>query len=267
MNLTNPTIILLLLLALTGCSNQTDILPPEPIEATISLSTQYELTDADRAPQSVLAPLSTTQPTEGLKYIIEAWTVGDNPQRAFRQTYSADQITDLRIKLVPGTYDLLFWADAGGTKYTTESLLTVKMEGISGSRDASLANTHRDAFAAVERNFQWDGSGITVTLHRPLAVITLNGKEDVAANETVKIGYTNIPSTYNVLTGETSGESTTPVSVTYTGVTAGTLICEDAFFVPSSGTTTLTAHVGTITKTATVPLKPNHRTNITASFK
>ncbi|MFR3488528.1 MAG: hypothetical protein ACLTTP_04145 [Alistipes ihumii] len=71
-----------------------------------------------------------------------------------------------------------FWADYGTGAYTTADLRQIKIAMTSGSTPATYApGSERDAFACVRPSAMERGNGVSATLKRPLAKLTMQNKE------------------------------------------------------------------------------------------
>lgn len=142
-----------------------------------------------------------------------------------RQTAAVTGLTaNFSVRLVAGkSYDFVFWADKSGgdlntdLHYNTANLQQVSiadMDSYTGNDDT------RDAFYAVKEVVADQTKAVTVELKRPfgqLNVKTLDMAEVAAAAPAlvpakVKIAFTSVPTTINLLTGELTD---TKSAVTY----------------------------------------------------
>ena len=99
-----------------------------------------------------------------------------------------------------------FWADYGTGAYATADLRQIKIAMTSGSTPATYApGSERDAFACVLPDVQWNGgNGVSATLKRPLAKLTMRNKEAFnTGDKAVSVTYRNVPTRYDVLTEKT----------------------------------------------------------------
>lgn len=253
----------LALAVLAGCGTDTEP-APIPVCGVISLRSESALENTP-APKKVTRANGDAM----LVYTCEAWTRDANPRCVLHTTANGSlAAATIEIRLVPGDYDFLFWADYGKGHYTTTDLRRVTV-----NRTTSVADD-RDAFACVKTGVTWNGGGIPVTLVRPLAKLTVqNTSEFAIGDKTVSVVYRNAPTCYDVA----SGESSVPEEITlsYPSVVAGSaVVCEDFLFVPSDVDVPVGVEVtvsddrGTVTKGLdAVPLQPNFRTNIQATFE
>ena len=151
-------------LILTGCdTNSNEIPSPTPVEGFISVLPQTELKNVQPAP-------STKAGNDArLTYTFEVWTSGSDSRCVLHRTATGTLSggTSFEISLVPGTYDLLFWADYGTEDYITTNLQAVKRKttpytaGVEGRRFQGYADTSADqTHHAEHETFQPGSSGI-----------------------------------------------------------------------------------------------------------
>lgn len=163
-------------------------------------------------------------------------------------------------------------ADYGTGAYTTADLRQIKIAMTSGSTPATYApGSERDAFACVLPDVQWNGgNGVSATLKRPLAKLTMRNKEAFnTGDKAVSVTYRNVPTRYDVLTEKTSGPQTVTVAFPNTTVNSAT-VGEDFLFVPSNAgqSVGLSITVGDVTKGIDVlQLQRNYATSVTATFE
>ena len=173
---------------------------------------------------------------------------------------------------MPGTYDFSFWADFVTRAYATADLRQIKIAMTSGSTPATYApGSERDAFACVLPDVQWNGgNGVSATLKRPLAKLTMRNKEAFnTGDKAVSVTYRNVPPRYDVLPEKPSGPQPVTVAFPNTTVNSAT-VGEDFLFVPSSAehAVGLSVTVGSTTRTLDVlPLRPNCTSRVTATFE
>ena len=250
----------LIVLPLTGCdANSNEIPNPTPVEGIISVLPQTGLKNAQPTP-------STKAVNDArLTYTFEVWTSGSDSRCVLHRTASGTLSggTSFEISLVPGTYNLLFWADYGTENYTTLNLHAVKRK-----TTPYTAGENQDAFACALRNHEWNGGGLSATLTRPLTKLTIQNTKPFSQALPVSVTYDNLYTSYNVLTGEAFDPQ--PSTVTTFQTTSGsTFIGEDFLFVPSAGEEQISLSItanNTTQSLGTLPLQTNYKTNITASF-
>lgn len=253
----------LLLTTLNSCNTDPTRSTPageERITRTITLDLAAELANEP-------APEAVSRADEELTFTIEAWTCDENPRCVMHQTMtgSASSTNGLTISLVPGVYDLLFWADHGTGRYTTNSLREVALAL------PYVAGNDRDAFACALRQFDWGNpnTALQATLSRPVAKLTVRNTSTWNASNTVAGTYGNVPSRYDVLTGISSAPIES-LNVEFPATTPGSdVAAEDFLFVPEADAAeaSLSISVGASTKTLDqMVLKKNYKTNITTKF-
>lgn len=246
-------------LILTGCdTNSNEIPSPTPVEGFISVLPQTELKNVQPAP-------STKAGNDArLTYTFEVWTSGSDSRCVLHRTATGTLSggTSFEISLIPGTYDLLFWADYGTENYTTSNLQAVKRK-----TTPYTAGENQDAFACALRNQEWNGGGFSATLTRPLTKLTMQNTKPFNQALPVSVTYENLYTSYNVLTGEVFDPQNT--AATFQPTDGSTFIGEDFLFVPPAGEeqSSLSITIDNTTQSiGTLPLQTNYKTNITASF-
>lgn len=256
--------ILTLFLILTvwmGCdtAEEAELLP---VGGVIQFRPQEEMENEPAGKASV----RTKAGTEQLRYIFEAWTRDAQPRLVARKevTGSITGVAPLEISLVPGIYDFLFWADYGADYYSVGNLREVKVE-----ESSYTSGKLRDAFAAAETAVCWEtGTSLSVTLKRPLAKLKVCNKDkDFTVGKSVSFVYTNVPTQYDVLTGQVSAPKDLTVGL---GVTSASsrLAGEDFLFVPADELLEAKMTVGDVTKSiADLELKVNYTTTVIAKFE
>lgn len=257
---------LVLQLVLAGCDREPQEMPePSPVGGTISVRSQGELSGEPRSASSVRVDAVTRSAGDAsLTYTFEAWTRDSAPRCVLHKTVAGTFTEALfDIALVPGNYDFLFWADYGEGYYETSDLREV---GLSATTYAP--GSTRDAFSCALGNVRWEGgNGITATLSRPLARLTVRNAVPFSGVKAVSVEYGGVPTRYDVLTGAASAPQT--LVLVFPNTSAGSaLVGEDFLFVPSDRSVALSVTVGGVVKTLdALQLKPNHRTNVTATFE
>lgn len=249
----------LIVLPLTGCDASSNEIPnPTPVEGIISVLPQTEL-------KNVQLPSTKAGNDARLTYTFEVWTSGNDSYCVLHRTATGTLSggTSFEISLVPGTYNLLFWADYGTGAYITSNLQEVKR-----NTTPYTSGEDRDAFACALRNQEWNGGGFSATLTRPLARLTVQNLEPFSQSYPVSVTYENLYTSYNVLTGEVSDPQPSTMA-TFQTTDGSTLVCEDFLFASPAGEeqTSLSITIDNTTQSiGTLPLQTNYKTNITASF-
>ena len=232
----------------------------------ISVRSDETLDDGQDGMQAATA-MSVTKAGDDatLSYTLEAWTRDASPRCVLHKTVQGTfSGAEFDIALVPGEYDLLFWADHGTGHYTTSNLRQVSIAEL-----PYVPGDDRDAFACARQSVKWDGGTLgSITLTRPLAKLDMRNNEGFNTAKQVSVTYGGLLTRYDVLTGKASFPRES-VTVAFPETTAGSdAIGEDFLFVPSEGhNISLSMTVGVETKTLDIlPLEPNHKTNVTATF-
>lgn len=212
--------------------------------------------------------MSTRADDAVLTYVFEAWTHDADPRCVLHKT-ATGVVSEaaIEIRLVPGDYDFLFWADSGKGHYATDNLRRVTAT----TAYMPAVVSERDAFACARSGVRWTGGNVmSATLVRPLAKLTVqNDAGFVSGGKAVSVTYRGVPTRYDVLTGETSApaDMMLPFPATKAGSAA---VGEDFLFVPfgADAPVGLEITVGDVTKKLdALPLQPNYKTRITARFE
>lgn len=258
---------------LGSCTVQEGPLTPQaPVEGTVG----------------VTMPAEVKNPTEdntAVRIIMQAWTPGENGasgKLAFEYVWNnkkvSEGLTGEPVRMIPGTYDILFWADrdADGSRdiYDAEYLNSVKVVGLDaqGSVDY-VSGDERDAFCGVLKGKEFKaGTSLNIKLERPLARVVVTNATELTSEMTVSLTATGIPTGYNVLTGESLTESAAgDLTITYpNAVSNQSEIFTDYFFPPvSSAPIEGTLNVGAAEQTLSLGTKnivANYTTNITLNL-
>lgn len=250
---------------LAGCqTDSSEVLPEQkPVQGVIALRSQSALGNDD-SPQSVFETASRSNGDETLIYTLEVWSREAQPRCMLHKTMSGNMTggVQFEIALIPGAYDLLFWADYGNGHYLTTNLRQVTI-----ATDSYRPGALNDAFACALKQVEWDGSPYNAVLKRPLARMNLHNTQAFDQSNAVSMVYEKFYTVYDVLTGEVSAPEQA-LAVSFPETTVGsTLVGEDFLFVPAEGVMSVSVSVGGITKTIEdIPLKSNYNTNITSLF-
>ena len=256
----------LVLLGLTGCDMKSRVeLEPSPVGGMISVRSQGELSNEPRSFSDIRVDAVTRYAGDAsLTYTFEAWTRDASPRCVLHKTVAgtlSEAVFD--IALVPGDYDFLFWADYGGGYYETTDLREVTL-----SSATYTPGPARDAFSCALGHVHWTGgNGVAATLSRPLARLTMQNAAPFGGAKAVSAEYRGVPTRYDVLTGVAAVPQT--LALTFANTTAGSVwVGEDFLFVPTDRSVGLSMTVGGVVKTLdALQLKPNHKTNVTATFE
>ena len=258
---------------LGSCTVQEGPLTPQaPVEGTVGVT----------MPAEVKAP---TEDTTAVRIIMQAWTPGENGasgELAFEYVWNnkkvSEGLTGEPVRMIPGTYDILFWADRDadgiGNIYNAEYLNNVKVVGLDAQGSGNyVSGDDRDAFCGVLKNqtFAAD-TALNVTLTRPLARVVVTNAAVLPSEMIVSLTATGIPTGYNVLTGESLTESAAgDLIITYpNAVSNQSEIFTDYFFPPVtdftiSGTLTVGNQTQQLILTSD-DIVANYTTNITLNL-
>ena len=258
---------------LGSCTVQEGPLTPQaPVEGTVGVT----------MPAEVKAP---TEDNTAVRIIMQAWTPGENGasgELAFEYVWNnkkvSEGLTGEPVRMIPGTYDILFWADRDadgiGNIYNAEYLNNVKVVGLDAQGSGNyVSGDDRDAFCGVLKNqtFAAD-TALNVTLTRPLARVVVTNATELTSEMTVSLTATGIPTGYNVLTGESLTESAAgDLTITYpNAVSNQSEIFTDYFFPPVtdftiSGTLTVGNQTQQLILTSD-DIVANYTTNITLNL-
>lgn len=252
---------------LTGCNKEVETLPePSPVGGILSVRSQAALPDGPQGAAEIPGKAATRAAGDiALTYTFEAWTRDAEPRCVLHKTADGT-LTEaaIGIMLVPGSYDFLFWADYGKGHYTTDNLRQVSLAGVQ-----YVPGNDRDAFAGKLEDVQWNGgNGVSATLKRPLAMLTMRNRTPFTEAKAVSVQYRGIPARYDVLTGGTAAPQT--ITPAFPDTEAGSdAVGEDFLFVPSDGRgAALVMTVDGVTRTLDpLELGPNCKTSVTATFE
>lgn len=256
---------------LGSCTVQEGPLTPQaPVEGTVGVT----------MPAEVKAP---TEDNTAVRIIMQAWTPGENGasgELAFQYVWNnkkvSDGLSDEPVRMIPGTYDILFWADrdadGSGEIYDAADLTNVKVVGLDAQGNGNyVSGDERDAFCGVLKGEEFKaGTSLNITLERPLARVVVANAAVLPSEMIVSLAATGIPVGYNVLT-ETPIAGDSQVTINYGNAAAGTTsVFTDYFFPPAtgsslSGTLTVGSHTQQLTLTSD-GIVANYTTNITLNL-
>lgn len=258
---------------LGSCTVQEGPLTPQaPVEGTVGVT----------MPAEVKAP---TEDNTAVRIIMQAWTPGENGasgELAFEYVWNnkkvSEGLTGEPVRMIPGTYDILFWADRDadgiGNIYNAEYLNKVKVVGLDAQESGNyVSGDDRDAFCGVLKGEEFKaGTSLNIRLERPLARVVVTNATELTSEMTVSLTATGIPTGYNVLTGESLTESAAgDLTITYPyAVLNQSEIFTDYFFPPVtdftiSGTLTVGNQTQQLILTSD-DIVANYTTNITLNL-
>ena len=242
-------VVLPMLYCIQGCTSSEKSTAPEGlVEGSVGIAADLSM----KADPDDIGPL---------RFRMQAWTTGSEPELAFDFTwYSSTGSVSEPVRMIPGTYDILFWADRQPEEqseelyYDTESLKSVKI--------INSLYTHgdgREAFCYVLKSQEFiSGTELTAKLSRPLAKLMIKAPDGKTISG---VSYGSLLLTFDV-SSEGSASSGELVSCNDLG---GSEFTDYVF--PGAMTVTITYSSG---ETRTVDLKAetlkaNYITNITIS--
>ncbi|MGM9833955.1 MAG: hypothetical protein ACI31A_09765, partial [Candidatus Limisoma sp.] len=168
------------------------------------------------------------------------------------------------VRLDPGKYVCLFWADRGSDNYDATNLNEVKL---------SDSATNAEAFHAKQGITVTDGTTVNVTLHRAVAQVVLRETATLLKGD-LTIGYTGYQH-FNVSTGIASDEAaiskTISIPATITGSVESPADVCSIFLLANSEENELTdfsvKYEDDEAKTiSNVPIQANRKTNLNGEF-
>ena len=241
-------VVLPMLYCIQGCTSSEKTTAPEGlVEGSVGIAADLSM----KADPDDIGPL---------RFRMQAWTTGSErgPELAFDFTwYSSTGSVKEPVRMIPGTYDILFWADRQPENkpeelyYDTESLKSVNVV------NPYARGEEREAFSGVLKGQEFiSGTDLTVTLSRPLAKLMIKAPD---GKKISGVRYDSLLLTFDVYKGSASSEQ--PVSCK-----PGANEFTDYVF---PGAMTVTIKYGS-NETRTVglnaeTLKANYITNITIS--
>lgn len=241
-------VVLPMLYCIQGCTSSEKTTAPEGlVEGSVGIAADLSM----KADPDDIGPL---------RFRMQAWTTGSKPELAFDFTwYSSTGSVNEPVRMIPGTYDILFWADRQPENkpeelyYDTESLKSVNVV------NPYAHGEEREAFSGVLKSQEFiSGTDLTAKLSRPLARLMIKAPD---GKEISGVSYGSLLSIFDVYEGSASSASEQTVSCK-----PGTNEFTDYVF-PGVMTVTITYGSGE-TRTVdldTKTLKANYITNITIS--
>ena len=153
--------------------------------------------------QHVTFSLSTgsqaqTRATGTLRYVMAVYDASGTNKVVAEQEFGSSTFA---VRLAPGTYTCLFWADYGSTNYDATNLMSVALQD---------AATNAEAFYARQVITVSGGAAVNVTLNRAVAKVVLK--------ETDRLEAGSIAVTYDGFKGfdVSNGTGLTPSTLTKT---------------------------------------------------
>ena len=216
--------------------------------------------------QHVTFSLSTgsqaqTRATGTLRYVMAVYDASGTNKVVAEQEFGSSTFA---VRLAPGTYTCLFWADYGSTNYNATNLMSVALQD---------AATNAEAFYARQVITVSGGSAVNVTLRRAVAQVILRETANLEVG-TLTIsctGYRN----FNVGTGVASNEASITKTVTIASAINGSAtspaeVCS-IFLLANSDESLLSSfkvqYENEAAKTiSNIPIQANCKTNVNGKY-
>lgn len=188
-------VVLPMLYCIQGCTSSEKSTAPEGlVEGSVGIAADLSM----KADPDDIGPL---------RFRMQAWTTGIVPELAFDFTwYSSTGSVNEPVRMIPGTYDILFWADRQPENkpeelyYDTESLKSVNVV------NPYAHGEEREAFSGVLKSQEFiSGTDLTAKLSRPLARLMIKVPD---GKEISDVSYDKLLSTFDVYKGSASSGET-----------------------------------------------------------
>ena len=188
-------VVLPMLYCIQGCTSSEKSTAPEGlVEGSVGIAADLSM----KADPDDIGPL---------RFRMQAWTTGREPELAFDFTwYSSTGSVNEPVRMIPGTYDILFWADRQPENkpeelyYDTESLKSVNVV------NPYAHGEEREAFSGVLKSQEFiSGTDLTAKLSRPLARLMIKVPD---GKEISDVSYDKLLSTFDVYKGSASSGET-----------------------------------------------------------
>ena len=139
-----------------------------------SCSQNEELPSENNSTKQVTFSLSTgslaqTRAAVSLRYVMAIYDASGTSEVVAEQEFTSNTFA---VRLDPGTYTWLFWADYGSTNYNATNLKSVALQD---------AATELDAFFAKKDITVSGGAAVNVTLNRAVAKVVLKETDRLEA--------------------------------------------------------------------------------------
>ena len=162
--------------------------------------------------QHVTFSLSTgsqaqTRATGTLRYVMAVYDASGTNKVVAEQEFGSSTFA---VRLAPGTYTCLFWADYGSTNYNATNLKSVALQD---------AATELDAFFAKKDITVSSGAAVNVTLNRAVAKVVLKETDRLEAG-TIAVKYDGFKG-FDVSNGTGHNSSTLTKTLSFASVITG----------------------------------------------
>lgn len=216
------SVIAIIFLLFTGCSDETEEYPASSEDTVIWFTTEG----------NVNTRIGGTPQIDGyhLRYILEVYKQNEDGTSGELLERLCQAGTKFQLKLENDCeYILAAWADyvnSGADNTQLDNLedefyITTAGLGNVSMRSAKwgLSTSAKDAFCTVKKGFDTTESGLTLTLKRPLAMLNLLGEQHKKDCKSITVNYPKIYTAYNVLKEDVAGTATeqTVAAAVYSG--------------------------------------------------
>lgn len=179
-----------------------------------SCSQSEELTAENNSAKEVTFSLTAdngvqTRATGSLRYVMAIYDESGQTEVLSATEFSSSTFA---VRLDPGKYTCLFWADYGSTNYNATNLKSVVLQD---------AATEVEAFYAKQGITVTDGGTINVTLSRAVAKVTLNETDRLVAGS-IKVTYDGFKD-FNVSEGKGVTSETLTQIISFANTIVGTV--------------------------------------------
>lgn len=178
-----------------------------------SCSQSEELTAENNSAKEVTFSLTAdngvqTRAAGTLRYVMAIYDESGQTEVLPATEFSSSSFA---VRLDPGKYTCLFWADYGSTNYNATNLKSVVLQD---------AATEIEAFYAKQGITVTDGGTVNVTLSRAVAKVTLNETDRLVAGS-IKVTYDGFKD-FNVSEGKGITSETLTQTISFANVIEGT---------------------------------------------
>ena len=177
-----------------------------------SCSQNEELPSENNSTKQVTFSLSTgsqaqTRAAGSLRYVMAIYDASGTSEVVAEQEFTSNTFA---VRLDPGTYTCLFWADYGSTNYNATNLKSVALQD---------AATELDAFFAKKDITVSGGAAVNVTLNRAVAKVVLKETDRLEAGS-IAVKYDGFKG-FDVSNGTGLNSSTLTKTLSFASVITG----------------------------------------------
>lgn len=179
-----------------------------------SCSQSEELTAENNSAKEVTFSLTAdngvqTRAASTLRYVMAIYDESGQIEVLPATEFSSSEFA---VRLDPGKYTCLFWADYGSTNYNATNLKSVALQG---------SATELEAFYAKQGITVTDGGTVNVTLSRAAAKVTLNETDRLVAGS-IKVTYDGFKD-FNVSEGKGITSESLTQTISFANTIEGTV--------------------------------------------